>query len=174
MSTITRSFILKEMRDKELVFETLKRLNQSFQIQNELISVSNGVELTTSSSGVIAKFEEPHMGQVPEKNRFIKELQATYLICLQEKIERLRKEQALGLERQALEKIELKEKREKDLEIKRELSRLESLKKAEERAMKEKVDEKVKILQDRGKNMGYNVEIMTQGTKKVVVFTRQM
>lgn len=174
MSTITRSFILNEMRDKSVVFETLKNLNQNYQVNGNHISVQNGVDLILSDAGVLAKFEEPHMGQVPEKNRFIKELQEKYMVCLQEKIERLKKEQAKQLENQALEKIELKEKREHELEIKREIARLEAIKRAEEKAMKEKVEEKVRLLEERGKNLGYTIEVLNQGAKRVVVFTRQM
>lgn len=174
MSTITRSFILKEMKDKSIVFETLKRLNQNYQQNGDKILVQNGVELTLSDAGVIAKFEEPHMGHVPEKNRFIKELQDKYTVCLQEKIERLKKEQSKQLENQALQNIEFKEKREHEMQIKREIARLEAIKRAEEKAMREKVEEKVKLLEERGRNLGYTIEVLNQGTKKVVVFTRQM
>ena len=106
MSTETRSFILKEMRDVEVVFESIARLKFSYQEQGNRILVSNGVILNISDAGILAQFEEPHQGRVPEKHKFIKQLQDTYSIALQEKIERLRRELAASQEKEALTKIQ--------------------------------------------------------------------
>ncbi|MEX2680627.1 MAG: hypothetical protein Q6373_003455, partial [Candidatus Sigynarchaeota archaeon] len=105
MSTETRAFILREMRDVEVVIESIKRLSKSFTRKENLIEVSNGVRLEINVAGVVAKFEEPHFGEVPEKNRFIKELQETYPLVMQEKIERLRKELAATQEKEALVRV---------------------------------------------------------------------
>src|SRR5271157_214737 len=105
MSTITRYRILEKMRDLEVVFESISRLNVSYEQQEDQIIVSNGVILNITDAGILAQFEEPHYGEVPEIHKFITQLQETYSIALQEKIERLRRELAASRETEAISQI---------------------------------------------------------------------
>ena len=104
-STETRAFILREMRDVDVVIDSLKRLKANYSRNGNQILVSNGVTLEITDAGVVAKFEEPHYGAVPEKNKFIKVIQDIYPVVMQEKIERLRKELAAAQEKEALKGI---------------------------------------------------------------------
>lgn len=186
MSTETRSFILRQMRDIEVLHDTLAKMNVTYTENAKMISVSNGVTLNITAAGVLAQFEEPHYGQVPEKNRFVKEIQDVYAVTLKEKIERVRREIAEQNETGVLERInqeksareqENEEKlleiiRQREIEKKRELSRLETTLRAEERALREKIEEEVRLIAERGKVYGFNVEVSQNGGERVILLSR--
>ena len=133
-----------------------------FQAQTE---VYNGQERETERGKRMVASQSARI------NKFINNIESSYDRLLDEKIERLKLEQYEQNMSQEVE-TEMKE-RQNTIIAKREIKRLERIKRKREMEKKKMIDEKVKKLRERAEMLGYEIEEKVENNERVMVLVRR-
>ncbi|RME67680.1 MAG: hypothetical protein D6778_02925 [Nitrospirae bacterium] len=187
MSVITRArvFVEMEFSDRQCLVEALRETGCVFKEQGNIIDVSTpeaGFRLRQGPDGWKAEFTVQKWDgiETPESKtnrqaimKLLTNLQDAYQKALQEKIERLRREQlkrACDEEAQRLMTTEQKEKEEAELAIKRrQLER--TLRKIKRQKQKE-IEKRLNEIKSKAKKLGYQVQEEEAGSERRLVLIK--
>jgi hypothetical protein len=180
MSSVVKAILTGSLMDVACVEETLKamgieyrRVSGLFIIQHSLElknSPYNSVELFETTNGVSIRYQSAYSS---ETNRFIEKFIKSYKAGLEEKIRKVKLDEARLQEEAAIKKFSEEELLREKLKIKREKERLEELKRREEEELKRQLDEKLKIIKEKAQKQGYAIREEIQGKEKVLVLVRR-
>lgn len=170
MSSLVKAIILRQMKDREVLLQTLDEMCVRFtNVTNQLL-LENEIILEKQGKNLIAKYRTTN--QVA--NQFLQDLIHLYVKNFQIKIERLRQQEAELAEQKTLKQIEEEQFKEKTLQLKRERLRLERLKRQEDQQLQKEIDQKAKIIKERAEKLGYVIQEEIREKKRVLVLVRRL
>jgi uncharacterized protein YaaW (UPF0174 family) len=108
-----------------------------------------------------------------EINSFVHKLERAYKTILDEKIEKIKLEEARMKEKDLLSQLSSEEVRSKELELRKERMRLEAVKRKEENELKKQIEEKVAAIKEKAMKLGYQIKEEVRGKEKVMVLVRR-
>ena len=174
MSAIVRAILLRKLLDHTCVEDALKEMGVIYTKTGEVIKVSNStINIHLSKKGAEIKYRTREELQTQDVNSFIENLTLTYTKKLEEKIARLKMEEARLNEDESLELYAEEERKKRERDLRKERMRLESIKRREEAALKVKIGKKVEALKVRAKKLGLFLKQEQKGKERVLVFVRR-
>lgn len=172
MSTIVRAFLLRELMDAECIEESLKEINHAYTKSKNKIILDQNLAIEMTPSGARLNYIIQEGWNNVEINSFIEKLTKAYTKKLNEKIERLKLEEAKMREVEALKQFAEDERKQRELEFRTERMKLEAIKRKEEVALKKQIEEKTTALKQKALQLGYQVKEEIKGKERILVLLR--
>ena len=161
------------MLDIECIASALDALGQKYTRIENGYHLSNNATIMVINGKTEIKYRERDEYMDIAINKFIQELTKTYVKKLNEKIERLKLEEARIKEKSALEIFSETERKQREKEIEMERVKLESIKRKEEIALKRKIEEKAAKLKEKAAQLGYRISEEVKGKERIFVLIRR-
>ncbi len=172
MSSVIKALILSEMKDMECVEEALKRLNISYTTQGSFLVISNDIKLEKLTTGVRVVYQTSYELGNEQVNNLVANLTRTYATVLEEKIERLKLEEARLQEDKTLQKFNKADQEAELRRIERERLKLEAVKRKEEIELQKTIQIKGEKIKKLAKKLGYRVNKDSNGKETIFVLVR--
>lgn len=172
MSSVIKALILGEMKDLECVEEALKRLNISYTTQGNFLIISTDIKLEKLTTGVRVVYQTSYELGNEQVNNLVANLTRTYATVLEEKIERLKLEEARLQEDKILQKFNKADQEAELRRIERERFKLEAVKRKEEIELQKTIQIKGEKIKKLAKKLGYRVNEDSKGKETIFVLVR--
>jgi hypothetical protein len=175
MSSIIRSFIVRDLVDPNIVNECLLKLGFSQVLSTMPITLSNGITLTPLEGSIRISYvtnETMNYTMDTTAGQFIKKLTETYQIIQSERLERLRYEEAVLTEKLALRKIAQEEHRMEQMRITQERDQIERERQEQAAQLQKQIQEKISQVTEKANTLGYKVRVEQRGTERIMVLIR--
>lgn len=180
MSSVVKAILTGNLMDIECVEETLRVMGVKYSRHSGLFIIQQSPELKESPYNSVELFETPAGISIryqsafsSETNKFIEKFVKSYKERLEEKIRKVKLDEARLQEEAAMKKFSEEELTREKLKLKREKERLEEVKRREEEELKKQVDEKLKLIKEKAQKQGYAIREEIQGKEKVLVLVRR-
>lgn len=173
MSSHVRAFIIHKMIDIDCIEEALKTLGKTYTRTSNHIIIDQNIEINVTQQGAKLIYQSGYSPERLDINKFVFELTQAYERSLQEKIERLRLEEAKMKEQNVLSQFSEEERIRKENEIRKEKMRLEAIKRKEEADLKKQIEQKVSALKEKAASLGYEVKEEVRGKERIMVMVRR-
>lgn len=165
---VAKAIIPLNMLDLECVDATIKEMGIAYKIDNGTYRLANNLSLTMTPTGVSVTYNESNI----DANRFIDKFIGIYKIKQEEKVKKLRLEQARLQEEAILNQYSEEELKKERAKIRRNELALEDIKRKEIELQKKKITDTITSLKEKAKKMGYNVREENQGQEKVLILIK--
>ncbi len=172
MSSVIKALILGEMKDLECVEEALKRLNITYKTQGNFLVINNDIRLEKMKTGIKVLYQRRYESSYVQMNNLVANLTRTYAKVLEEKIERLKLEEARLQEEKTLQKFNEAERKAELLKIERERLKLEAIKRKEEIELQKTIQTKREKIKELAQKLGFKVNKEVKGKETIFVFVR--
>jgi len=168
-----RAVFLRKILDAEVLRDTLREMGINHTESGSRLTLENSVTLDITEKGVNLNVRIREQWNNTTLNQFSEELSKTYTKLLEEKIERLKLEEAQLRESEALEQHEVEENKARMLALKKERLRLEAVRRKEELDLKRQVEEKVAAIKKKAIKLGYQIKEEVKGKERIMVLIRR-
>lgn len=166
MSHISKAVIRRAFHDRECIQESLEKLNVCYNQQGNSYVIGSGLTIENTSEGCLINY---YAGS-PEHLSFISNFTKMYDLKIEEKIEKLRLEEARVKEEAALQQFSQEERRKQELELRRKRMKMENERKKE---LEEK-NQKVNNILERAKKYGYEIREERVGTERIIQLVKRI
>jgi len=173
LSSHIRAVLLRKILDVEVLRDTLREMGINYTESGNRLTLDNSVTLGITEKGVNLNVRIREQWNNITVNQFSEELTRTYTMLLEEKIERLKLEEAQLKENEALEQHEAEENKARMLALKKERLRLEAVRRKEELDLKRQIEEKVIAIKNKAMKLGYQIKEEVKGKEKIMVLIRR-
>lgn len=174
MSHRVRYMLVRNMRDLECIEKALDLLGANYVKSGKDYVLKNG---TLINKGCCYRFEYIENESLPlgaiDIHSFVQKFTKTYEKVLDEKISKIRIEEANLKAKQIAEQFTEEEKRKEESKLKLERARLEEIKRKELEEKKLKIQEAEKKIRENAAKANFQVKEEMQGGKKVLVCVRR-
>ena len=166
MSHISKAVIHRAFHDRECIQEALEELNVSYRQQGNSYVIGGGLTIENTSNGCLINYYYER----PEHLSFLSDFTRMYDLKIEEKIEKLRLEEARFKEEAALQQFSQEEIRKQELELRRKRMKMENERKKE----LEKINQKVNNILERAKKYGYEIREERVGTERIIQLVKRI
>lgn len=173
MSSIVRAFLLRQLTDIECIEEALKALGKECTHTENQIIINQNLRLDLTAWGAKLNYRTEMYTTGFEINHFIEDLMKEYSKRLEEKIERLKLEEARIKEKVAFDQFSEEERRQKENGLRKERMRLEAIKRKEEAYLKKQIEQKVVAIREKAAQLGYQIKEELKGKERVIVLVQR-
>ena len=154
ITTTWRAIILRNLNDREAIEEALKVMKCHYVLKGNTIEITEDMGIELVPSGTQLRYIIRDNWQNLKLNTFIDDLNRNYDQVLNDRIEKLKLEEARLKEKAILEKFS------------------ETVKRKESAQLKRIIEEKATAIRERAARLGYRVKEEVRGKEKVMVLVR--
>ena len=172
ITTTWRAIILRNLNDREAIEEALKVMKCHYVLKGNTIEITEDMGIELVPSGTQLRYIIRDNWQNQKLNTFIDDLNRNYDQVLNDRIEKLKLEEARLKEKAILEKFSEEEKKKKELALRKKRLLLETVKRKESAQLKRIIEEKATAIRERAARLGYRVKEEVRGKEKVMVLVR--
>ena len=172
ITTTWRAIILRNLNDREAIEEALKAMKCHYVLKGNTIEITGEMAIELTSAGAQLRYIIRDNWQNQKLNTFIDDLNRNYDQILNDRIEKLKLEEARLNEKAILDKFSEEEKKKKELALRKERMRLEAVKRKESAQLMRIIEEKAVTIRERAARLGYRIKEEVRGKDKVMVLVR--
>jgi len=175
VSNKIKAILLKKIKDKTILLEALRELQINYSILGNEIQLTKNCKLIEKDDYIVAEILENYYSQNIEKetlesNNLIQSILSKYTNILNEKIKEIRR---LEIEGVILDSINKQEAEAEKKKRRKELLRLDNIRKNEQKALEKQIQESIsKIIENSEKN-GYSVQEKRHENERVLILVRR-
>lgn len=166
MSHISKAVIQRAFHDQECIQKALEELNVNSRQQGNSYVIGDGLTIENTSNGCLINYYPEYQHHLS----FISDFSRMYDLKIEEKIQKLRLEEARVKEEAALQQFSQEERRKKELELRRKRMKMENERKKE---LEEK-NRKVNNILERAKKYGYEIREERVGTERIIQLVKRI